>query len=140
MKKSFFSIGYGGRDPHEFLETLQLNGVKIVVDVRLLPSRAYSGSYKLAKDPSKGIEGLLAGGGIHYISVTKLGNKFMNEHDWPERYRKLLEKSCDSLVAELYELNAPFCLLCAEKDPDKCHRKLISDYLVERGFKLLGHL
>ena len=51
MKKSFYSIGYGGRDPQGFLGVLQNHGIKVVVDVRLLPNRAYSGSYKQAKDP-----------------------------------------------------------------------------------------
>jgi len=138
--KNFYTIGYGGRAPQDFLTVLQNSGVEVVVDVRLRPDRAYSGFYKKATDPSKGIEALLARAGIGYVLLVKLGNQFMGCSDWQDRYRRLLEKSGDVLTKELHNVASPFSLLCAEKSPAECHRRLLSEYLVLNGFTLLGHL
>ena len=48
------------------------------------------GSYAKAKDPEKGIAGLLAKAGIGYVSLPELGNLFLEYDDWPERYERFL--------------------------------------------------
>src|SRR3990172_4540674 len=124
-----FTIGYGGRSPTEFVELLKQHGIATVVDVRLRPDRASMGIWVKAKTPEKGIENLLRGAGIGYVSHIELGNVFLDLKDWPERYRELLERCGDLLTARLEGVPQPFCLLCAEKDAARCHRVLIADYL-----------
>jgi hypothetical protein len=92
------------------------------------------GIYAKAKDPAKGIEGLLAKQDIRYVSLVELGNTFLEFDDWPQRYLQMLERAGDLLIERLLQLPPPFCLLCAEKDPDQCHRKIIADYLVQKGY------
>ena len=128
-----FTIGYGGRKPRDLLALLRENGIRTVVDVRLRPDRACLGSYVRARDPDRGIVALLAGAGIEYRPFVELGNVFLDFQDWPERYRQLLQRAGDLLTQRLAEVPEPFCLLCAEKRSDECHRKLIADYLVRRG-------
>src|SRR5690242_6125106 len=87
---SAFTIGYGGRRPDELVALLIANRVRTVVDVRLRPDRATMGSLAKARDPEKGIAGLLARAGIDYVSLPELGNLFRDYEDWPARYEEFL--------------------------------------------------
>jgi uncharacterized protein (DUF488 family) len=145
-----YTIGYGGRAPQEFVELLKSKGVRAIVDVRLRPDRAAMGAYARAKTPDKGIERLLAGGGIRYFSFVEMGNLFLDFPDWADRYRRMLSL-CGELLTERLGLAGdglgmapqrpdrvpePFCLMCAEKKADDCHRKLIADFLAARGHEV----
>ncbi|HEY1189691.1 MAG TPA: DUF488 family protein, partial [Gemmata sp.] len=85
-----FTIGYGGRKPDEFTKLLTSAGVKTLVDVRLRPDKASVGSYAKAKEPEKGIAGLLTKAGVGYVSLPELGNLFLDFDDWPMRYERFL--------------------------------------------------
>ena len=135
-RMKFYTIGYCGRNPQEFLDLLRQRGVKVVVDVRLRPDRAYWGCYAKAESQDKGIQKILAGCNIEYVSFVKLGNPFMDCDDWGERYQQLLEKDGDLLIEPLQSIPGPFCLLCAEKSPAECHRFLIAGYLVSKGYEV----
>ena len=128
-----YTIGYGGRKPQELLSLLKGKGIRAVVDVRLRPDRSSMGIYVKAKDPKKGIQNLLDGAGIQYFSFLELGNVFLDADDWPQRYRSLVDKAGDLLTERLRGVPTPFCLMCAEKRADQCHRKIIGEFLVEKG-------
>ena len=127
------TIGYGGRAPTELVRLLQEHGVRTVVDVRIRPDHASMGAYVLARTPDKGIQRLLSDSGIGYTWVANLGNGFRNMVDWRERYERFLRADLKSHLGPLHGIPEPFCLLCAEKDVEKCHRKLVADVLAERG-------
>ena len=131
-----YTIGYGGRSASEFIDLLKKAKVTTLVDVRLNPERAFMGIYAKGKDPHKGIQGLLEREGIHYIWVSELGNPFKDDKDWKPKYQLHLEQKGVSLCSRLYELKSPFCLLCAEKYASTCHRKVISDYLADKGYEV----
>lgn len=130
---TFHTIGYGGRPPTEFIRLLTEAGVRTVADVRLRPDRSSMGSYKFTGKPYTGIEKLLADAGIGYASLPELGNLFLGFDDSLTRYAAFFERAADLLVGRLLELPQPFCLLCAEKKVDECHRRAIADYLAARG-------
>lgn len=129
----FFTIGYGGRNPSDFIAMLKNAEVKTLVDVRLRPDKASLGSYAKAKTPDKGIEALLAKEGIGYISLPELGNVFLGDPHWPELYQELIDKAGGLLTRRLKDQLEPFCLMCAEKRVAECHRLIIAEYLVKRG-------
>ena len=137
--KKLLTIGYGGRSPTEFVRLLVEHGVRTVADVRLYPNKAFMAVFAKAKSPTKGIERILGEAGIEYVSLTGLGNPFKDSADWPERYHDLFEAQGEALVLPLLELPQPFCLLCAEKEPERCHRMTISDFLATRGW-LVEHI
>lgn len=124
-----FTVGYGGRTPADFTNLLTSSGVKTLVDVRLRPDRASMGAYAKAKEPDKGIAGLLAKAGIAYVSLPELGNLFLDYDDWPARYEKFLELAGPLLFDRLEEIDGPVCLMCAEKRVCECHRRHIAAHL-----------
>ena len=134
----FFTIGYGGKTPTEFANLLQASGVELVVDVRLKPHRAHLGSFVKAKTPDKGIEKILASVGIGYLSLPELGNPYLSENDWKEKYTKLLEAEGTERTERLRAIEErAFCLLCAEKDFKNCHRLQVAEYLLNSGTEFL---
>lgn len=129
-----FTIGYGGRKPQDLTAVLRSRNVKTIIDVRLRPDRAAMGAYVKAKSPDKGIEKLFREAGLGYASLVELGNLFVDLDDWESRYLRLLNTAADLLVERLLDLPTPICLLCCEKDPAHCHRRLIADFLARRGW------
>jgi uncharacterized protein (DUF488 family) len=124
-----FTIGYGGRKPDDFTKLLTGNGVKVLVDVRLRPDRASMGVFAKAKEPNKGIAGLLDGAGVRYVSLPELGNLFLDYDDWPERYEKFLALAGPVLFDRLEAITGPVCLMCAEKKVCECHRRHLAAHL-----------
>jgi uncharacterized protein (DUF488 family) len=137
---TFYTIGYGGRRPDEFMNLLVGHGVRSVADVRIRPESASMGAYVKARSANKGIEKLLGDRGIAYHSILELGNLFRDLDDWRSPYRALFERTGDLLVGRLDDLPKPFCLLCAEKRVADCHRQVIADFLVATRGWTVEHL
>ncbi|MBT3201488.1 MAG: DUF488 domain-containing protein [Phycisphaerales bacterium] len=144
-----FTIGYGNTKPKEFPNLLKRHGIKTIIDVRLRPNRACMGSYVKAKAADKGIVALLSGAGIDYrhepdlaptdgIFTTWMASK-KSDTDWAlyeDQFIPLLEERKIGKLIKVGDFNHA-CLLCSESKPEKCHRRLIAEYLSD---KLAGKL
>ena len=137
MELVLYTIGYGGRTPTEFIELLTKHGIRTLVDVRLRPERASMGYYVKAKSPEKGIERILRNAGIRYLWLRELGNPFMADDDWHEKYREHLRLAGDSILSGLDQVERPFALMCAEKKVTACHREAIAEMLAEKNWKVV---
>ena len=135
-----FTIGYGGRTGEELLSLLQTHQVCRIVDVRLRPDRASMGIFVKAKMPDKGIQKLLNSAGIEYVSLPELGNLFLDYEDWKDRYRQLLERAGELLLARLLDIPSPLCLMCAEKKAEDCHRTQLAEYLAQTQSAEVQHI
>jgi uncharacterized protein (DUF488 family) len=135
-----YTVGYGGRQPQDFLDVLEQHGVETVVDVRLRPDRTRLRSFVRANEISKGIERLLAERRIAYVSLIELGNPFMDDDDWRPRYERLITSAGEVLTERLFHLPGPLCLMCAERRAATCHRWFIAAYLAQYHDFTIQHL
>lgn len=130
-------MGYEGRTPKAFVDTLLRHGVTRAVDVRQLPLSRRRGFSKTA------LAGLLEAHGIAYSSMRDLGtpadlrHSYRDTGDFGTLKKAYLAhlRSNDPAVGDLYDLATSdrCCLVCFEKDPARCHRSLLADRVARRN-------
>src|SRR5919197_5437316 len=129
-----FTIGFTKKSLRDFIEALRGAGVKRVVDVRLRNTSQLAG---WSKQPDFAYL-LEEGFGIAYehhpefAPTGQLLDAYKKDHDWPryeERFNRLLaERSPEDEARELLKKDS-ICLLCAEPKADKCHRRMVAEYM-----------
>ena len=135
-----YTIGYEGADPDRFLAALQGAGVETVADVRAVAlSRKRGFSKNVLRDN-------LTEGGIGYrhfihLGTPKAGREAARAGDVAMLVRvygaQLETAEARTALEDLAALAAerPICLLCFERDPARCHRRLVAERLAPRGFE-----
>ncbi|HEX2509921.1 MAG TPA: DUF488 domain-containing protein [Microvirga sp.] len=135
-----FTIGYEGADPERFLGTLRDAGVEIVADVRAVALSRKRGFSKNA------LRTVLESHGIGYRHFVELGTPKAGRDAARAGDRATLTRIyCGEVlpsepareaVDALAGLAArqPVCLLCFERDPAFCHRRLLAERLAPLGF------
>lgn len=136
------TIGHGTRPALELVETLQEAGVETLVDVRRFP-----GSRRNPQFGQAALEATLAEAGIRYRHAVELGGRLRGEPG-EERFPCLRVVAFRSYAARMgtSEWQAALagvlagpapCLMCAETDWHRCHRRLIAELLVARGHEVV---
>jgi uncharacterized protein (DUF488 family) len=142
MSKRFYTIGHSTRELHELVNLLKENGVTRLADIRRFPgSRRY---------PHFGREALsksLPEDGIDYVHFEDLGGRRKPLPDSPnkawrnEQFRAYADymgtEQFRRAVDRLIDTEATTAYMCAEAVPWRCHRNLLSDELVQRGFEVV---
>lgn len=135
-----FTIGYGGRKvPKDFAELLAGHGVQLVCDIRFAPQRAFMGIYTY--NPQKGdgpIMRLLSEYDISYQWLKELGNPDRNDPKMT-KFRQLMQTAGERRIQRLQSIarEKVVCLLCAEKDYNRCHRKIVTKLLERKGWEII---
>jgi len=143
---TIFSIGHSTRTLDEFVEILRGAGVTRLADVRAIPR-----SRRLPHFSSDRLADALAACGIEYHHLPGLGGRrragktsgsrntlwkveaFRNYADYAET------PAFAAALAELERLarERPTAYMCAEAVWWRCHRRLITDYLLARGWDVV---
>jgi uncharacterized protein (DUF488 family) len=133
-----YTIGFTKKSLRDFIETLRRAGVKRVVDVRLRNTSQLAG---WSKQPDFAYL-LEEGFGIAYehhpefAPTDELLDAYKQDRDWPryeERFNQLLERRRPEAEARELLGKDSICLLCAEPKADKCHRRMVAEYLQARA-------
>lgn len=134
-----YTIGFTGKTAHEFFDLLNSTDAKYLADTRL------NNNSQLAGFTKKGsieyfIEKLTR---LTYIELSLLApekqmfREYRKEGDWElyeSRYIRLMEKRSVLKVIERNLLEDGVILLCSERTPEKCHRRLAAEYLKANRF------
>jgi len=129
-----FTIGYEKLDQKQFIGCLSNHGVEVVADIRKMPVSRKKGFSKTA------LRETLSSKGIDYINYRDLGApkelrdelyKSGNYDRFFRKYGKNISDKTDHLVEILSFINhgRHVALLCFERNPQKCHRKVVAEEL-----------
>ena len=137
-----WTIGHSTRSLDEFLSLLEAFAIEAVADVR-----RYPGSQRFPHFGQEALRKALEAKGIGYCWFEALGGRrqrtaqedslnlglksagFRNYADY--MMTELFQEAVTRLLALAAE--QPTAVMCAEKLYWKCHRRLLSDYLVAQG-------
>ncbi len=131
---TIYTIGYKGKSLATFIGQLREAGVDAVIDVRLRNTSHLAGYTK--RDDLAFLLG--EGFGIAYEHRPELAptpeilDAYRDDQDWAAyetRFLPLLEEqSAEEVGREILARYRSLCLLCAEPEPDHCHRRLVAEY------------
>jgi uncharacterized protein (DUF488 family) len=148
----FFTIGHSTRSIDEFVELLTAAAVRLVVDVRTIPRSRTNPQYNADVLPDA-----LSEFQINYEHIAALGGLRGHKRDVPETVNAFWQNKSFHNYAD-YALSPGFhdgmtrlrdlghrttcAIMCAEAVWWRCHRRIISDYLIASGEEvrhIMGH-
>ena len=143
----FFTIGHSKRSIGAFIDLLIASKVSLVVDVRAIPRSRTNPQYNRETLPQS-----LSEFQIEYEHVAELGgrraraqniatdlNAFWENQSFHNYADYAMGKAFRSGLAKLRQLGHDRCcaVMCAEAVWWKCHRRIIADYLLVAGERVL---
>jgi uncharacterized protein (DUF488 family) len=141
---TFYTIGHSTRSLDELIAVLQAHSIQTLVDIRSFPM-----SRRLPHFNREALEKTLHEAGIRYVWLNELGgrrkkiredspnlalrnNSFRNYADY------MLTAEFQRGISELIKLaeQSKTAYMCAERVYFRCHRMLVSDWLVAHGHEV----
>ncbi len=141
---TLYTIGHSTRPLNEFIAVLQAHSIQTLVDIRSFPM-----SRRLPHFNREALEKILPETGIRYVWLKELGGRrkrirddspnialrndsFRNYADY------MLTGDFQRDVGELIKLagQSRTAYMCAERVYFRCHRMLVSDWLVAHGHEV----
>lgn len=151
MSHRFFTIGHSTRSTGEFVALLSDAEVRIVVDVRTVPRSRTNPQYnsdifrKTLSESQIGYEHIAALGGLRgrKQDVPADVNAFWQNRSFHNYADYALSEEFRFGLTRLRELGriSQCAIMCAEAVWWRCHRRIITDYLIAAGetvFHILG--
>ncbi|HZZ95241.1 MAG TPA: DUF488 domain-containing protein [Usitatibacter sp.] len=140
----FFTIGHATRSLDELAGLLRANGVECLVDVRTVPRSRTNPQFNKDVMPAS-----LAPRGLEYRHIAALGglrgrkvdvaadvNGYWENQSFHNYADYAMTPEFRAGLEELLALGAGkrCAVMCAETVWWRCHRRIITDYLLARGF------
>lgn len=142
MSRTIWTLGHSNHPIETFLSLLEESSIRLVADVRRFP-----GSRRHPQYQREALERHLGESGIAYRHFAGLGGRrSARAPDSPnggwrvEAFKAYADymgtETFQTSLAALEQLAAesPTAILCAEALPWRCHRRLIADALIVRGW------
>jgi len=141
MASELWTIGHSTRPIEDFIGLLQSHRIQLLVDVRTTPYSRHNPQFN-----QDALDKSLQDSGIQYRHMPALGGRRKSRQNsinvgWRNQgfrgYADYMQTrtfwdALDDLMATGQRL--PVAIMCAEAVPWRCHRSLISDALVSRGW------
>ncbi|MEC5404332.1 DUF488 domain-containing protein [Paraburkholderia sp. MPAMCS5] len=143
MTRPFFTIGHSTRALSDFIDLLKISDVEALVDVRSIPRSRTNPQFNRETLPDS-----LAPAHIEYLHLAELGGRrgrrkdegpSVNEYWTHPAFRNYADyamtETFQNGLAELRELGhrRRCAIMCSEAVWWRCHRRIITDYLLMRG-------
>ena len=142
---TILTIGYEGSTIEDFVATLKLADVQVLIDIRDVPVSRKRGFSK------KALAATLEGAGVEYVHLRDLGDpkpgreaarrgdmqtfeRIFRAHMEGKEAQEALEKALDITSG----MRA--CLLCFERDHSGCHRAIVAEEMANRRTIPIRHL
>lgn len=142
---TIYTIGHSTRELADLISALQAHGIHTLADIRSFPM-----SRRLPWFNHENLEQELPKSGIQYVWLKDLGGRRKRQRpDSPnvalrnDSFRNyadyMLTPEFQHGIDELLRLcrQGPVAIMCAERVYFRCHRMLVSDYLVAHGHEVL---
>lgn len=139
-----YTIGHSTRKSEELVQILRKYGVVVLVDIRLIPKSRTNPQFN-----EEELRGSLESKWIEYIHMKGLGGfRHPKENSvntgWSnESFRGYADymqtqqfKGAIGLLVEIAQTRSTV-IMCSEAVPWRCHRSLVSDALIVRGFEVI---
>ncbi|MCX8185008.1 MAG: DUF488 domain-containing protein [Sulfolobales archaeon] len=149
MLREVFTLGYDTLEIEDFVAIILHYCVEVVVDVR-----RWGKSVRMPQYSTESLARELTRNGIRYIWIPELGGFrsfgstlvdvgigrcFKSEGFRAYATYILTSSEAREALKRLLDIcsNKVAALLCCERIPYRCHRKILSDWLLYRGFKVI---
>jgi uncharacterized protein (DUF488 family) len=140
-----YTVGHSTRPLDDLIETLQAHSIQTLVDIRAFPM-----SRRLPQFNRESLEKSLPAAGIRYVWMKALGGyRKKSREDSPNSglrnasFRNyadyMLTTEFENAMTDLVALaeGSRTAYMCAERVYFRCHRMLLSDWLVAHGHEVL---
>lgn len=139
-----YTVGHSTRSLAELVAILRAHCVELLVDVRRFPA-----SRRHPHFSRQSLERGLSAAGIGYLWLEGLGGRRPGRKDSPHTAWRVagfssyadhmesaeFEQAARKLLDRAREATA--AVMCAEALPERCHRRLLSDWLTVRGVQVV---
>jgi uncharacterized protein (DUF488 family) len=142
---TLFTIGHSTRSLEELIEALRAHSIQTLVDIRSFPM-----SRRLPHFNRESLEKALPEAGVRYVWMKDLGgrrkktlrespNVALRNESFRNYADYMLTPEFEKAAAELINMaqQSRTAYMCAERVYFRCHRMLVSDWLMAHGHEVL---